>query len=461
MGMTQNSPHQGAGAKRAGRVAVIGAGFAGLAAASELLRSGCSVTLFEQSATAGGRCGGESVDGFSIERQLPLLYGSDRRLLGWIRDLGLAQRLLPARPVQLAQLFRGSVRPVDLASPSRVARIDGVKWREALRLIRLPRLMNRYRELLDPDAPEQAADLDYRSAADFGRLYFGQSVVDHFIAPALASHGDPNELSRVAFLLDWIARQEGSARTLALRGGLYEIALAAARSVGVRFRKSVRSIEDNGRGGVGIAVFGDEGEERFEAETVVMATSAAQTREIALPMLTLAELDVLRELDAGPEITLSIALERELTGIPQLIRVPSSERSSIRSLLLDPGGPGLRAPLGGGLVTLTASDEFCRTHGAAASDVVEKALLAEFERIYPRGTGRARFTRVARSEATLPRFGVGSLRALRRFANVQEDRRALGRRLYFAGDYLVGPRPEHAVSSGMRAARAVLADTAG
>jgi predicted NAD/FAD-dependent oxidoreductase len=41
---------------------------------------------------------------------------------------------------------------------------------------------------------------------------------------------------------------------------------------------------------------------------------------------------------------------------------------------------------------------------------------------------------------------------------VQEDRRAQGRRLYFAGDHLVGPRPEHAVSSGRRAAAALLAD---
>jgi oxygen-dependent protoporphyrinogen oxidase len=458
MGMTENSIDESAAARRAGRVAVVGGGFAGLAAAGELVRSGCQVTVFEQSATAGGRSGGEEVEGYSIERQLPLLYGSDHQLPGWIRDLGLAQSLLPARPVQEAQLSGSSVRPVDLASPRSIARIEGVRWREALRLVRLPRLMNRYRSLLDPGAPEKAADLDYRSASDFGKLYFGQSVVERFVGPALSAYGDPDELSRVAFLLDWIAREEGRGRTLALRGSLHRLASAAAQSLGVQLRKSVRHIENNGRGGFSISVAGDGGEQSFEAEAVVVATSPAETRRVAGPLLALAEQDVLGELVSGPEMTLSIALDRELTGIPQLIRVPRGERSSIASLLLDPGGPGLRAPLGCGLATLSATAEFCHAHARAASDVVEKELLAEFERIYPRGTGRAQFTRIQRSEAGVPQFLVGSLRSLRRFALVQEDRRAQGRRLYFAGDHLVGPRPEHAVASGRRAAAALLAD---
>jgi len=180
--MTENGREKGGIGRSVGRVVVVGAGFAGLSAASELARAGCSVTVLERGSTAGGRCGGEQEDGFSIDQRLPLLYSGDQRLASWIRDLGLAQALLPPRPVQIAQLSSGGVVPIDAVSPRSVARIPGVKWREALRLIRLPRLMNRYRSLLDLESPELAADLDYRSAADFGRLYFGQTVVDRFIA---------------------------------------------------------------------------------------------------------------------------------------------------------------------------------------------------------------------------------------------------------------------------------------
>jgi predicted NAD/FAD-dependent oxidoreductase len=60
----------------------------------------------------------------------------------------------------------------------------------------------------------------------------------------------------------------------------------------------------------------------------------------------------------------------------------------------------------------------------------------------------------------LPRFEVGAYRALARFQHVQLDRRSLGRSLYFAGDYLSGPRFEDAIGSGLRAADALQRDLA-
>ena len=55
---------------------------------------------------------------------------------------------------------------------------------------------------------------------------------------------------------------------------------------------------------------------------------------------------------------------------------------------------------------------------------------------------------------------AGAYRELARFRHVQRDRRSLGRRLYFAGDYLAGPRFEDAVASGARAAVDLAADMA-
>ena len=73
------------------------------------------------------------------------------------------------------------------------------------------------------------------------------------------------------------------------------------------------------------------------------------------------------------------------------------------------------------------------------------------------GTGeRLRTARLGR--ATLPFFEVGSYRSRAAFRKVQRDRRALGRRLYWAGDYLAGPTFETAVLSGLRAANELVAD---
>lgn len=440
------------------RVVVIGAGLSGLAAATELVRGGCEVALLEQRDRPGGRNAGESVDGFSVERELTLLRGSDRRLIAWIHRLGVEARLLPLRPVQIAQLSGRRIQPIDPRSPWGVARISGVKLREALRLIRLPRLMHRYRPMLDSEAPEKAADLDFRSVADFSRLYFGQSVLDRWIDPALAAQGDASELSRAVFLLDRITGGAVDAGTFLLQGSLHELAAAAAESLGVHFGEAVQQVEADGEGSLRVHSTGQSGDQSFEADAVLVATSPRTAHRIAASLLTLPELDLLSGFRAGPTITLSIALERELAGIPQQLRVPRGEQSSIREVLLDPGETGLRAPMGAGLATVAASSDFCRTHARAGGDVIEKALLADFERIYPRSHGRGRFTRLERCDQAVPIFEVGAFRALRRFDLVQRDHRALGRRLYFAGDYLVGPRAEHAVASGVRSARQLLED---
>ena len=78
---------------RAVRVAVIGAGWAGCAAAVEATRQGCRVTLFESARTAGGRA--RRVDGALADQPLALdngqhiLIGAYAQTLGLMKDLGI------------------------------------------------------------------------------------------------------------------------------------------------------------------------------------------------------------------------------------------------------------------------------------------------------------------------------------------------------------------------------------
>ena len=73
------------------RVVVVGGGFAGMAAAARLAKTGHEVTLLERSARLGGALGSESMDGFT-----------------W--DAGPSYTLLPA---VIRDLFRKSGRPVE------------------------------------------------------------------------------------------------------------------------------------------------------------------------------------------------------------------------------------------------------------------------------------------------------------------------------------------------------------
>lgn len=448
-------------------VVVVGAGLAGLGAATRLARQGCEVTLLEKSQIVGGRRSGETIDGFSIEPSLPLMSSVDRHMLQWITEAGLGNEMLPLRWLQLTQLHRGRVHPIDTESISGISAIPGVALGDKWHLLRLSRLMNRYRPLLDPEHPERASSLDFRSAADFGRLYFGQSLWERWISPAAASTfmTDPEEISRVAFLLGWMAAGEGRATHGLLRRGFHDLMVhVGARLRGVHLGAEVVGIEPGADGGytVECTVEGVADTTRsLEADAVVIATPPAEAERITQNVITLGEKDFFGHVQTGPLVTLSVALDHAPMGGPQLVRVPQAESLPIESYVIEPGCAQGRVPEDKGLISLTATQDFAFANAGATDEVVEKSLLGALGRLHPRETRSVAFTRLHRMDDAMSLFHVRIYRELDRFQRIQRDRAAAGRRLYFAGDYLSGPSVENALVSGQRVANELLGDLAG
>ncbi len=395
----------------------------------------------------GGKAVLEVRDGFSIDRSLQTISFADAALLSWISELGISSKLLPLRAIHTAQLHRGRI----------VAGTAGVRLWDQLRLLRLPRLMRRYAPILDPARPERAAELDYRSVADFGRLYFGHRVVERLITPRVTADtlGDERELSRVAFLLHWQQNAWGASGLGLAAGGLGEIALAAADGLDVRTGLRADQAKDQAGGRLTLecsSTSKDVADEVFELDALVLAVPATEASRIAAGVVTPAERDFFAGVRFSPLVTLSVASSRPLTGLPQLVRVPHVEQRAIEVMLVEPGIPGSRAPEGAGLVTLSATQHFAERHAGKPDEDVLRALLSSLEPIQPSLSRSLRFAKLHRDPHGVPRFEVGAYRELARFRRVQRDRRSLGRRLYFAGDYLAGPRFEDAVTSGARAA---------
>jgi oxygen-dependent protoporphyrinogen oxidase len=150
-------------------------------------------------------------------------------------------------------------------------------------------------------------------------------------------------------------------------------------------------------------------------------------------------------------------LRRPFHSHCKLIRVPSDEGSPIESVLLEPGARGGRAPEGRGLATLRATGAFGRECRDLSIDVVEKTLLDAFEAFQPGVRNAIESTRIFRIESAVSEFAVGHFREIARLERVLEDVSQRGRRVYFAGDYLMGPTWEDALASGHRAAERVAA----
>ena len=84
------------------RVAVIGAGWAGLAAAVELTGRGAAVTLFEAGRVAGGRARSVEIDGRRLDNGQHILLGAYRETLALMRKVGADPELLfERRPLQV------------------------------------------------------------------------------------------------------------------------------------------------------------------------------------------------------------------------------------------------------------------------------------------------------------------------------------------------------------------------
>lgn len=75
------------------KVAIIGAGFTGLAAANHLAKQGFKVTIFEASSSEGGLASGFELMGSPLERAYHFIYKTDEYMLSLLDELNMLDKL--------------------------------------------------------------------------------------------------------------------------------------------------------------------------------------------------------------------------------------------------------------------------------------------------------------------------------------------------------------------------------
>jgi predicted NAD/FAD-dependent oxidoreductase len=397
-------------------VVVIGAGCAGLAAAFDHARRGDRVVVLERAASVGGRA---ADDAFAAR-----VTTGDRALLALVRASGAAEEMLPIRRVPSAVAIDGRVALL----PDRPREIPGVSWVEALRTARLDRLLARYRRHLDASAPERAAPLDDRSLTDFATLYFGRSVVTGWLEPWLAERAplDPAEASRAAFLLRWNAERDAVAGSFGAPLAPWLAALGV--DLAVRTGVAAERIEPAGGGRLRVATAA----EALDADRVVVAVPAPEALRVADPVLVAAERSILAGVRYDAAITWR-APARD-TAPAARVRIAPRGASPLASIAIERGS-----------VVAIARDPWATAHLGIPDDALAKEIAVAVEHAAP---GLAAGPAVVRRfPIAWPRFDVGRYRAIARLRAVEADRRAAGRPLAWAGDWLAAPTLDGAVTS--------------
>ena len=219
------------------RVAVIGAGVCGMAAAIRLAEAGFSVAVHDPAPAAGGLAGGFAVGHSSVERFYHHLFPSDLVARRWIADLGLGPRLeyLPA-----AMGFFSDGQLYRFGTPLSLLGFKPLPFVDRLRLgLRIRSIANTPR----------ADSFEYQTATDWLRARASAAELQRFWIPLLeAKFGADHSLVSMAWLWARFRARAGAAagrreRLGYLRGGFQQLGDAMAergRDLGIELRLGSR-----------------------------------------------------------------------------------------------------------------------------------------------------------------------------------------------------------------------------
>jgi hydroxysqualene dehydroxylase len=434
-------------------VAVIGAGWAGLAAALELVRAGRRVVLIEAAATPGGRGRSLDLDGAHLDNGQHILVGACRQVLAQMRAVGvnpeaalhvlpfalILRELLPEGGTRAVSLSPRSTRPWHLATTLYRALGGETPSRRLTAMLGAARML------------AQAPDRDLPVTEWLRRWHQPPALIAQLWEPlCLAVMNTPVAVASAKIfqnvLQQTLRGSERDAHLLIPRlplGTLFpEPALLWLRASGAEVHMSTRVTRIAARAQGGFEL-GLRGGYRLHAGQVILATAPRAAERLLPASDALAPTRrALSALGARSICTVYLRYPTPLVDLPPLTGLLGQHGQWLLPRYLN-GEPHWAA------VVISAADMYPAPDARSRWQQVARELAATFPGLGNPDSGRV----VCEPSATFDaRAGIDELRP---------DVRTGMRGLYLAGDHCARGLPstlEAAVHGGLQAATAVLQD---
>ena len=282
------------------KIAIVGAGIAGLSAAFDLLNAGHHVTLFEANTQTGGLAAGFQDDRWEwpLEKFYHHLFTSDKEMIRLMEEIGFRDKLFFPRPTT-SVLYEGKIVPFD--SPQRWLAFPGFNLLDVARF----GLVSAYLRFTKP-----WRTLEQHTADSWLRRFYGDKIYEMVWRPLLIGKFGPYyQQANMAWM--WARLHVRSPRLGYFEGGFQAMIDALTEAVEqrggiVHLQTAVTHIQSH-NGGIQI----EAGEKTAVFDTCLSTTSPGLLSRLA-PSLPPAYLENLLKLKSMAAVVLTLALKRPL-----------------------------------------------------------------------------------------------------------------------------------------------------
>ena len=437
------------------RVAVIGGGPAGCAAAHALKQAGCDVQLFEQAPEIGGRTwtfrdGSDYLDtgaGF-ITNFYPRVWklAESKGFAEHIRELHRVTGLHNGQ--QLAKL--------DVSSPISFLRFPLVSILDKLRMAWWTLRLTLRRSKLDLARPEQLVHMDTRSIAQMAHSDLSPALYHHLVRPGIEPFWYFACEDVSAALAETLTAHAAGASFYYVAGGIDRICHAMLDGVTVSTATPVTEVSSEGDG-LSLALSADTGATVETFDKVVIATTATVAGRITdgLPESVLPA--SMRAFLKSQAYAANIHIAFRMPRFPQPLGLnsvfPTGEGAHPLAALSFHRPKDQDVPTEHELVSLYLSDVESRRVMDWSDDALAThawqlagAICDHLPQVVPP------VLHIHRRSEAIPVHAVGRYRQAVAFQHAQAQ---AGRNLFFCGDYLATATIDGAIASGRAAAEAL------